>query len=146
MISIEVITPMYLTLNSEDLSIWALKNKFITPNFVDVVILALWHALHQPQNNIELYGVDGTSYRELEVDQLTNKVFIRSTHFYAQSGGKEADPANYPGQKSKKLHQRMYQTWTKFLNIHLLSIVAKRWNKKIKNLSSYSLIDNFDRE
>ena len=144
-ITIDPVMPSYLNLNSENLSVWALKNRIITPNFVDVSILALWHALHQPSNCIELYGVDGTSFRELEVDQMTNKVFKISSHFYAKNSTNK-NTESYPGQQKKKMHQRFYQTWTKFRNLHLLSIVAYHWEKDVKNLSSYSVIDNFDRK
>ena len=144
-IKIESVTPRYVQLHSMKLTILALQNNLITPNFVDVAILAIWHALHQPTDNIDLYGLDGTSFNEFDVDQLTNQVVKRGAHFYNYNENKLPEPKKYPKQESKKLYERFYQVWLKFTNFHHLSILATSWGKKIRNLSSYSVIDSFDR-
>ena len=50
----------------------------------------------------------------------------------------------YPNE-TKMLHDRLYQQWSSFYQMYLLSEIAKMRNIKITNLSSNSFLDSFER-
>lgn len=136
----------WFDIRTEKANIFALKFGISSPNFVNVLIAAIWHALLIGSKNIELYGADYSGFKNFQVDQTTNKVYSSSTHFYKESNdSREMIADKYEGEKPKMINIRFYQLWLGFRQMHLLSIVSKLWGCKIINKSSFSYLDCFDR-
>ena len=90
--------------------------------------------------SIFLYGVDSDGFRKIETDQKTNEVRTGLLHFYDKKYIPEKK------KKSKLLYQRFEQIYIMFREYEVISMVAKSIGIKIINLSSYSMLDNFERK
>ena len=144
-LSIEKIKSNWYDLRSEKANIFALKQRLCSPNFVNVLIAAIWHALINERKNINIYGADFSSFKELYVDQKKNTVFTSSSHFYKESFDLASIKEKYIGIPPKRINVRFYQIWQGFRQMFFLSKVAQSWGAKVINKSSFSYIDSFDR-
>lgn len=145
-ISVKRIKSYWFDLRSKKANIFALRFFLVTPNFVNVLIAAVWFALITRRKSIEIYGADFSSFRELQVDQTTNRVFTSSSHFYEDSHNLSEVKEKYIGTPPKKINIRFYQTWLAFTQMYYLAEVAKIWKVVIKNKSSFSYLDCFSRD
>jgi hypothetical protein len=135
----------WFDLRTKKANIFAMRFCLSTPNLVNVLIAAIWHALISGRKNIEIYGADFSSFKELQVDQSTNRVFTSSSHFYQESHNLAAVKEKYTGVPPKMINIRFYQIWLGFRQIYYLSEVAKVWKVSVSNKSSFSYIDCFKR-
>ena len=130
---------------SESLSLLGYRMKIVTPVFINVLILALWHAMDSKRQSIDVYGADFSFFKEYFVDQNTNELFSTYSHFYQNTDAQSNSGEKYIGVSKKKLHTRLYQVWVSFNQMYLLSLYAKSLGIKIRNCSSNSYLDCFDR-
>ena len=107
--------------------------------------MLLWHAIYKKNNTIEIYGADFSLFKEYYVDQKTNDLYSSASHFYKNTKAQSNSTRKYPSEIKKMLHTRMYQQWSAFYQMYLLSKVAKKRKIKITNFSSNSYLDCFDR-
>jgi len=145
-ISVKKIKNNWFDLRSKKANIFALRFFLITPNFVNVLIAAIWYAFISGRKNIKIYGADFSSFKELQVDQITNRVFTSSSHFYQDSHKLSEVNEKYIGVSPKMINIRFYQTWMAFTQMRYLAEVGKVWKVTIKNKSSFSYLDCFNRE
>jgi hypothetical protein len=131
---------------SNKANIFALRFNLSSPNLVNVLIASIWYALVSGRKNIKIYGADFSSFKELQVDQSTNRVFTSSSHFYQESHNLAAVKEKYIGVPPKTINVRFYQVWLGFTQMYFLSKVSDAWGATIKNKSSFSYLDCFDRD
>ena len=130
---------------SEKISLFALNQNIITPHFINGLVMVLWHAIYRNRFDIEIYGADFSLFKEYYIDQKTNDLYNSASHFYENSDAENNVSLKYPNEPKKMLHTRMYQQWSAFYQMYLLSKVAKIRKIKITNCSSNSFLDCFDR-
>lgn len=130
---------------SEKISLFALNQNIITPHFINGLVMMLWHAIHRKRLDIEIYGADFSLFKEYYIDQKTNDLYNSASHFYENSDAENNVSRKYPNEKEKMIHTRMYQQWSSFYQMYLLSKMAKMRKIKITNFSSNSFLDCFDR-
>ena len=144
-IKIIKINSVNIEIKSKKINLFALNKNIITPHFVNGFIMVLWHAIYRNRSNIEIYGADFSLFKEYVVDQNTNELFNSASHFYENSKALDDVTNKYPNEPKKMLHDRLFQQWSSFYQMYLLSELAKLRNIKITNLSSNSFLDCFDR-
>ena len=108
--------------------------------------MVLWHAMHQKKQDIEIYGADFSLFKEYYIDQKTNELFNSASHFYKNTEAQNNASYKYPNEPKKMMHTRLYQQWSSFYQMYLLSKLAKIRNIKVTNFSSNSFIDSFERK
>ena len=135
----------FYNLKTEKINLFAYTFGIITPLFINVLILLLWHAIKRKASHIEIYGADFSAFKELKVNQNTNELSSLFTHFYKNTKAQVNTMSKYPGKKRKKIHMRLFQIWNSFNQMYLLSIIAKKLKIKVINYSSNSYLDSFDR-
>lgn len=135
----------FFNFKTEKLNVFALSTGIATPMFINVLILSLWDAIKRELPHIEIYGADFSAFKELEVNQKTNKVSSKFSHFYKNTKA-ESNAGTKFYYRRKKLHQSLYSVWIAFYQMYLLSIVAKKYKIKVVNCSSNSYLDIFERQ
>ena len=135
----------FYNFKTEKINIFSCFYCITTPLFINVLILLLWHAFQRNVTQIEIYGADFSAFKELSVDQSSNKLSSSFTHFYKNTKAQANAVYKYPGKKRKKIHTRLFQIWNSFNQMYLLSIIAKRLKIKVINCSSNSYLDSFER-
>jgi len=130
---------------NEQINLFALNHNITTPHFINGLIMTLWHAIYKNKKEIEIYGADFSMFKDYFVDQKTNELYSSASHFYKNTKAQDNPSYKYPREKKKMLHNRLYQQWSGFYQMYLLSKVAKKKKIKITNLSSNSFLDCFER-
>jgi hypothetical protein len=130
---------------NENISLFALNHNLTTPDFINGLVMMLWHAVYKKRLDIEIYGADFSLFTEYYVDQKTNVVYSTFSHFYKNTDAENNGADKYPGLARKMLHTRLYQQWSALYQMYLLSRLAKKNKIKVTNLSSHSFLDCFDR-
>jgi hypothetical protein len=125
----------------------ALKYGLATPNFINVVILALWWCIVKKIPDIELYGVDFSAHLELKLDQNTGEASTGAKHFYEanKTDAMKKLHLKYTNAPRRKMHERFYQIWQSFYQMHLLSELSKVKKLNLVNFSSYTNLDTIKR-
>lgn len=131
--------------NNKKLAILALKYGVTSPKFNNVLVLALWHGLLMAPKLIEIYGADFSSFKEYYVDQKSNRIYSSFTHFYENTQAQQNAGAKYPGRAEKKLYHRLFQCADSFYQMYLCSELAKIRDVEVKNLTTESYLDCFNR-
>ena len=131
---------------NEKINLFALNKNIITPHFINGLVMVLWHAMHQKKQDIEIYGADFSLFKEYYIDQKTNELFNTASHFYKNTEAQNNASYKYPNEPKKMMHTRIYQQWSSFYQMYLLSKLAKIRNIKVTNFSSNSFIDSFERK
>ena len=144
-ITVKSVNSSWVDLRSEKANIFALRYRLSTPNFVNVLIAALWYALMSGRKNIIIYGADFSSFQELKVDQKTNQALTASKHFYGDKLNSDSYVMKYLSAKPKMINVRFYQVWLAFRQMYYISKVATKWNVRIRNHSTFSFLDCFER-
>ena len=114
--------------------------RIVPPKICNAILVAIWISIMSKSKSIYLYGLDSDWFKNIMTDQHTNEVRTTLYHFYDKE---------YPQERkktSKLLYQRFEQIYIMFREYHVISIVAKFRDLKIINLSSFSMLDNFDRK
>jgi len=130
---------------TEKINLFALNKNFITPHFINGLVMVLWHAIYKNSIDIEIYGADFSLFKEYYIDQKTNDLYTSASHFYKNTKAQDNASFKYPNETKKMLHTRLYQQWSSFYQMYLLSKIAKMKQIKITNLSSNSFLDSFER-
>jgi hypothetical protein len=131
---------------NEKINLFALNKNIITPHFINGLVMVLWHAMHQKKQDIEIYGADFSLFKEYYIDQKTNELFNTASHFYKNTEAQNNASYKYPNEPKKMMHTRIYQQWSSFYQMYLLSKLAKIRNIKVTNFSSNSFLDCFERK
>ena len=139
------INSVNIEFKSEKIHLFALNYNIVTPHFINGLVMVLWHAIYRNKSNIEIYGADFSLFKEYFVDQATNNLYNSASHFYENSNAENNVSRKYPNEQKKMIHTRMYQQWSSFYQMYLLSKLAKMRKIKITNFSSNSFLDCFDR-
>ena len=126
---------------------FALKYGLITPNFINVAILALWWCIVKKIPNIELYGADFSAHLELKVDQNTGEASTGTKHFYEtnKTNAMKKHHLKYTKGPRRKMHERFFQVWQSFYQMYLLSELSKSKNLSLVNFSSNTNLDTIKR-
>ena len=130
---------------TEKINLFALNKNLITPHFINGLVMVLWHAIYKRRMDIEIYGADFSLFKEYYIDQKTNDLYTSASHFYKNTKAQDNASYKYPNEPKKMLHTRLYQQWSSFYQMYLLSKTAKMRQIKITNLSSNSFLDSFER-
>ena len=136
-IVVTTIKSYWYDIRSKKGNIFAMRFRLSSPNFVNVLIAAIWHALISGRKNIKIYGADFSSFKELKVDQNTNLVYTSSTHFYKEGHDLISNKEKYIGVSPKMINIRFYQIWLGFRQMYFLAKVAEAWGSSIKNKSGF---------
>ncbi len=130
---------------TEKINLFSLNQNITTPHFINGLVMVLWHAIYRKKSNIEIYGADFSLFKEYYIDQETNDLYSTFSHFYRNSKAQNNAGNKYLGEQKRMLHTRLYQQWSAFYQMYLLSKIAKIRKIKITNYSSNSYLDCFDR-
>lgn len=130
---------------NEKINLFALNRNIVTPHFINALVMVLWHAIYRRRRKIEIYGADFSMFKEYYIDQKTNELFSSVSHFTKNTEAQNDAVNKYPGEQKKMLHTRLYQQWSGFYQMYLLSRLARINKIKIINKSSNSFLDCFDR-
>ena len=144
-ITVKIINSRSFDFKSEKLNVFSLYHEITTPIFNNVLILALWHAISRKLKLIEIYGADFSGFKDLVVDQTSNRLYSSPKHFYKNTKAQKNSHLKYLSQPPKKIHSRLYQVWVSFYQIYLLSIVARKHGIRLFNCSKNSYLDSIDR-
>jgi len=144
-IKILKINSVNVEFRTEKINIFALNQNIVTPHFINGLVMVLWHAIYLKRLDIEIYGADFSLFKEYSIDQKTNRLYSSSSHFYKNTDAQKNSTYKYPNEPKKMLHTRLYQQWSSFYQMYLLSKIAEIRNIKITNLSSNSFLDCFKR-
>ncbi len=132
------------TMKHKEMANILLQGKYSPPE-CNVVIYAMYLSIMAGYNYIELYGADLSFTEDVIVDQTTNQLLIEYKHFYGESSFEPLlqNPQKITPFTMESLYQTTYLT---FYAHNLLNKMALNKGIKIKNKSSYSLIDAYSRE
>ena len=130
----------FYNLKTEEINVFAYNYGIITPLFINVLVLLLWHAIKRKASHIEIYGADFSAFKELSVNQSTNELSSLFSHFYKNTKAQANTMQKYPGKKRKKIHMRLFQIWNSFYQMYLLSVITKKLKIKVINYSSNSYL------
>lgn len=117
-----------------------ISKRIVPPKICNSILAAIWISVMSKSKSIFLYGLDSDAFKYIETDQKTNEVMAGRLHFYDKKYIPEKK------KKSKTLYQRFEQFYIMFREYQVISMVAKLKGIKITNLSSYSMLDNFERK
>ncbi len=130
---------------NENIHLFAINHNITTPNFINGLVMVLWHAIYRKKIDIEIYGADFSLFKEYYVDQKTNDLYFSASHFYKNTDAQKKSTFKYPNEPKKMFHNRLYQQWSSFYQMYLLSKIAKMRNINVINYSSNSFLDCFQR-
>lgn len=117
------------------------KTGFFMPMESTVVNTALWVAILEGYDEIELYGVETNQFKDLEVDD-DNSLFIVEKHYY----GKERARVILDKTAEKtKIHIFLATICGMLASYYRLSLFAEYMGAKVYNCTPNSMIDSFDR-
>ncbi len=108
----------------------------------NVMVPAIFTAIHLGAKKIILVGSDHTWLKELYVDE-NNRTLFFNEHFYDKE--KEAKQFDYAGQHYMKLHEILGTMSLAFESYHILKKYAEYKNATILNCTPQSYIDAFKR-
>ncbi|HOZ29415.1 MAG TPA: hypothetical protein PLL66_00690 [Bacteroidales bacterium] len=109
----------------------------------NVMIPAIFTALHLGCKYIYLVGSDHNWLNELHVDE-NNRALFYNEHFYDKE--KQAKQFDFSGKYYMKLHEILGTMSCAFESYHILQRYANYKNKEIINCTPISYIDAFKRE
>ena len=126
---------------------FALKYGLATPNFINVVILALWWCIVKKIPEIELYGADFSAHLELKLDLETGLASTGTKHFYEanKTDAMKKHHLKYIKGPRRKMHERLFQIWQSFYQIYLLSELSESKNLRLVNFSNNTNLDTINR-
>ena len=130
---------------NERINLFAINKNITTPNFINGLVMVLWHAMYRKKLDIEIYGADFSLFKEYYIDQKTNNLYSSASHFYKNTDAQNKSTYKYPNEAKKMLHNRLYQQWAAFYQMYLLSKIAKIRKINVINFSSNSFLDCFQR-
>lgn len=145
-IKVSKVNSAHIEFNSEKICLFALNLNIITPNFINGLVMLLWHAIYKNRTDIEIYGADFSLFKEYYIDQETNDLFNSAPHFYKNTKAEDNASRKYPNEPKKMMHTRMLQQSSSFYQMYILSKLAKNRKIQVTNLSSNSFLDCFDRK
>ena len=111
---------MNVEFKNERINLFALYYNITTPNFINGLVMMLWHAIYKKSNDIEIYGADFSLFKEYYVDQKTNDLYSSASHFYKNTNAQNKATHKYPNESKKMLHTRLYQQWSVLSNVFTL--------------------------
>lgn len=128
--------------------LFALNFGLATPNFINVAVLALWWVISRRVKEIELFGADFSSYKNLRLDEKTGETTTETQHFYQseKAEGMKRENHKYLNRAQRKMHDRFFQIWLTFHQIFLLSELCKTRNLSLVNFSSNTNLDTIIRK
>ena len=136
----------HIFLKNKYVQIFALQQKIVSPNYINVAILAFWWCILKDVKVIEFYGADFSFYQNLRLDQNTGEPTLSTDYFYLEEKSKvPKNTRKYISEKPKKMHERFYQIWLAFDQMSLLSEVARKKNLQVTNYSKNTSLDTIKR-
>lgn len=134
--------PVYLASNNLAAKLYA--KKLLGPPEVNVIVHAMYFAILAGYRNVDLYGADTTMQRNLTVDQETNDVYIEYGYFY-QGEQRERCMKNPYLLEPFTMREYFWMTTQIFYCHEVLFLLAESRGVKVRNKSSFSLIDAYPR-
>ena len=135
-----------IELNTNQIQLFALRNRFFALPNVNSVSTLIWYSIISNYSEIYLYGLDFSGFKSITVDQKTNYVSIPNKHFYKNSDAEKDSSNKYQSKKNKSLSIRLYQNYRVSKYNDLLNDLAVSLEIDIINRSSFSYVDSFKRE
>jgi hypothetical protein len=123
------------------------QRRLAMPQSQNVMVAALFWAVHVGYKKIALYGADHNWHTQLAVDE-NNVVCTRHEHFYSQSGQVQLVPF-YKLASTKETFRmdEIFHAWAKvFAGYRHIQAYAKSKSCEIINASEISFVDAFPRE
>jgi hypothetical protein len=114
------------------------------PPACNVIVFSMYLAIIAGYEYIELYGADLSFTEDVVIDQNTNQLLIEYKHFYGESTFEPLleNPQKIVPFTMEALYRTTYLT---FYAHNVLNEMALIKGCKVKNNSSYSLIDAYER-
>lgn len=130
---------------SNSLAVCLFRLGILSVPSINVAVTAVWVLLRNKVQSITIFGCDFSNFKDFVVDQNTNDLSLQVEHFYSNSKGEEESCQKLETRTSKRLHDRLGQAALAFRSMVLLAEYATITGVKIKNKSSFSYIDAFER-
>ena len=135
---------IYRPLNSNAFKFY--ETGYFGPPFTNVLVFVLYIAVMAGYRDIDIYGADLSYFFLIDVDQETNKVFIKNEHFY-ETGEKELLFVNEgEDARGSTMHEFFQSQASTYKSHELINEFATSRGIQIYNRSSYSTIDAYPRE
>ncbi|CAH1585095.1 conserved hypothetical protein [Vibrio owensii] len=114
------------------------------PAACNVLIYGVYVAIMSGYKDIEIFGADFSFHNDVFVDQKDNSLKIKYKHFYGES---EYVPfmKNPTKKEAFRMSEFMHITYETCLAHDRLSKLAEKRGIKIRNRSTYSMIDSYPR-
>lgn len=117
------------------------KSGYFLPVESTIVGTALWVAILEKYDEIELYGVETDQFKDFIVED-DNSLYMIDRHFYGERKRRVIIDTNM----NPKIHE-MLNTYTGMLRLHyLLSQFADYMGVKVYNCTPGSMIDSYERK
>ena len=134
-----------INIKSEIIYIYLLSKKYFSIPNINSVITLIWYSILCNYNEVNIFGLDFSGFKSIDVNQNTNEVNVPVKHFYKNSKAELNSADKYKNQIKKTVSQRLHQNYLGFYYMEILSKVAVRKGINILNRSSFSYVDSFKR-
>ncbi|SMQ62265.1 hypothetical protein SAMN06297229_0683 [Pseudidiomarina planktonica] len=116
----------------------------LIPPVCNVLIYATFIAVLTGYSEIDIYGADLSFHMDIQLNQQSNELLMSYTHYYGET---ELVPLRKNPQRTQpfSMHEMMSRTADTFYAHKSIYSIAKKRNIKIRNKSSFSLIDVYPR-
>lgn len=126
----------------EKINNWLFRNNLANPMFFNVLSACIFFSIKMRFNQIFIWGSDHSWHEDYTLSS-ENIIYTLDKHFYDDSA--HAIPhVNLDG-TYKKVHEEFYSLARAFESYHILRKLANSYNITIKNYSSKSWIDAYDK-
>ena len=134
---------LYRPLNSNAFKYY--DTGYFGPPFTNVLVFAIYNAVMAGYKEIDLYGADLSYLFLIDVDQKTNKVFIKNEYFYET--GERQLLLEHEGKDARgsTMYEFIQAQASTYKSHELLYEYARNKGIQIINRSSYSTIDAYPR-
>jgi len=134
-----------INIKSERIYIHFLSKRYFSIPNVNSVITLIWYSIVCKYTEVNIFGLDFSGFKSIDVNQNTNEVNVSVKHFYKNSKAELNSSDKYKNQINKTVSQRLHQNYLGFYYMEILSKVAVCNGINIINRSSFSYVDSFKR-
>ncbi len=120
------------------------KNDLATPLALNVLIAAVFEALKMGYKHVNLYGADHSWHENYELG-IDNVLYIKESHFYDDSESTYKKPLADEYGKKVRVHEEFFNLYRVFKIYDSLHKFSLSIHAHVKNRSSKTWIDSFDR-
>ncbi len=143
LIDLSIYNSINQKLEIKKLEKFGFRHYILAPYAINVVFHAIHLAIQMGYKFIDLYGIDSSVFKQYEVDQLSNELYVIHKHFYGESR-KTPNEAGLR-QQPLSLDEALQKEVDIFKGYKLISEYAREMGVTLLNFSSDSFVDSIPR-